>query len=204
VRPLLGLVLLALAIVAILFAADVRDWRSALETGDTEFVQSPTTATWTTSTSVPFKAAERVLGLANQLAFREAAQSFVTVVAAGNGVDNGFSESHERGVLEATLTQLSQGPNSAVDSQAENLLGILAFSDSQQNGPSGPAPVDRSVAAFQAAVQLDPSDEDAKFNLEWLLHALVARGSRAASAGSSTGKAKGRTGANSGTPGRGY
>ena len=65
------------------------------------------------------------------------------------------------------------------------MLGILAFLDSEQHGPTAPAPVDRSVAGFRSAAQLDPSNADAKFNLEWLLRALVAQGSRkGASSGS--------------------
>ncbi len=177
-RVALALCLLAVGVVSILLASDLRNWQSAITSGDTRFVQKPGSATWSASTTVPFRPGERILGLQGQLAFRNAAQSFVAVHAAGNGVDNGYSESRARGELEATLTLLAQGRNQSLDSQSENMDGVLAFSDSQQNGPSGPAPVDRSVAAFQAAVQLDPSNEDAKFNLEWLLRA--ARGARIA------------------------
>ena len=63
-------------------------------------------------------------------------------------------------------------------SEAANLLGILAFADSRPSGPTAPAPVDQSVADFQAAVRLDPGNEDAKFNLELLLRQLVAKGIR--------------------------
>ena len=126
------------------------------------------------------------------------------VKAAGNGLDNGYSESRARGELEAELAELAQGSNRVRDAEADNLLGILAFLDSQENGPSAPAPVDRSVGDFQAAVQMDPANEDAKFNLEWLLRELLAHGERSGSNASSSGPAKGHTGAGGGTPGRGY
>jgi hypothetical protein len=204
VRAALALVLLVLAAFVILLALDLRHWQGALASGDTRYVQDPGTATWTASTVIPFRLGERILGLQGQLAFRRAAQSFVVVKAAGNGLDNGYSESRARGELEAELAELAQGSNRVRDAEADNLLGILAFLDSQENGPSAPAPVDRSVGDFQAAVQMDPANEDAKFNLEWLLRELLAHGERSGSNASSSGPAKGHTGAGGGTPGRGY
>jgi hypothetical protein len=153
---------------------------------------------------LPFDPALRILDLSGQLAFRRAVQSFVHVQAVGNGIDNGYSESRARGALEAELARLAQGPDRRRDSQAENLIGILAFADSRQRGPNAPAPVERSVAAFQAAVRLDPTNEDAKFNLEWLLRKLAAKGSRVGSKSASGGPARGHKGAGGGVPGRGY
>jgi hypothetical protein len=204
VRVALALILLLLGVFAILLATDMRNWRNTFDSGDTAYAQLPSSAQWSTATSLPFSLAEKILGVQQQLSFRLAAQSFVALHAAGNGVDNGYSESRARGGLEATLLQLAQGHNAVLDSQAENLLGILAFADSQQNGSSGPAPVDRSVADFQAAVQLDPGNEDAKFNLEWLLRELEAKGERAGATSAGVGPTKGHQGANGGTPGRGY
>jgi len=91
-----------------------------------------------------------------------------------------------------------------IASEADNLLGILAFADSTQTGPAAPAPVDQSVADFQAAVRLEPGNVDAKFNLELLLHQLLARGIRPGSNSSAGGPAKGHRGAGGGLPGRGY
>lgn len=206
-RPIrigVAVLLLVLATFVVLLASDLHAWQQAVRAGDTRFVQSPARATWTTSPIIPFRLAEGILGLSSQIAFREAAQSFVVVKAAGNGLDNGYTESRTRGVLEAELAQLARGSNRARDSQADNLLGILAFIDSQENGPTGPAPVQRSVGDFQAAVQLDPTNDEAKFNLELLLRELVAHGERSGSNGSTSGPARGHTGAGAGTPGRGY
>jgi hypothetical protein len=101
------------------------------------------------------------------------------------------------------LVGLTQGPSRERDSEAENLLGILAYTDSQQIGPSAPAPVERSVSDFQAAVELDPGNDDAKFNLEWVLRHLLAEGIRPGSSNAG-GPARGHRGASPGTPGRGY
>jgi hypothetical protein len=203
-RVALALVLLALAAFAGMLAADVRSWRTALAAGDAQFGESPETARWNAETVLPFDPARAILDLSSQLAFRRAVQDFVAVQAAGNGYDNGYSESRARGALEAVLANLARSSNSRRASEAENLLGILAFSDSLQRGPSAPAPIERSVAGFRTAAQLDPSSEDAKFNLEWLLRKLVARGTRAGTSSGSGGPARGHKGAGGGLPGRGY
>jgi len=196
--------LLALAVFAALLGHDVRAWRSGVDVADLTFAQTPRSASWTARTLLPGDPAKSVLGLSSQLAFRRAARSFTAVVKLGNGFDNGFSEGRQRSALEARLDRLSRGPDARIDSEAENLLGVLAFADSQQRGPNAPTPVERSLAAFQAAVRLDPRNEDAKRNLEWLNQQLVAKGSRRGSNGSSGGPGKGRRGAGGGVPGRGY
>jgi hypothetical protein len=196
--------LLLVAAVLVLLAADLRSWQDAMRTGDTAFAREPAAASWQAATVLPFDPARRILGLSDQLAFRRAAQSFVQVEAAGNGYDNGYSESQARGSLETVLATLADGPNRRLDSQAQNLLGMLTFLDTQQNGPLAPAPVERSVAAFQSAVLLDPTNEAAKFNLELLLHELLAHGVRPGSNASSGGPSKGHKGAGGGVPGRGY
>jgi hypothetical protein len=129
---------------------------------------------------------------------------FVSVSAEGNGFDNGYSESADRGSLETVLTDIARTFNRLVASDADNMLGILAFSDSKELGPSGPAPVERSVADFQAAVQIEPSNTDAKFNLELVLRELLAKGVRPGSNPTGGGNAKGHRGAGGGLPGRGY
>ncbi len=203
-RVALGLAVLAIAVLAALLAADLRSWHQAVTAGDAEFARAPATARWQAATVLPSDPALRILGISNQLAFRRAARRFVTVVAAGNGIDNGYSESRARGALEENLTNLARGGNRQEDSAAENLLGILAFQDSRQLGPNAPAPVERSVADFQAAVELDPANDDAKANLELLLRNLLAKGVRPGSNGASSGPAKGHKGAGGGLPGRGY
>jgi hypothetical protein len=203
-RLLLAGVLLVLALVAVLLASDLRSWRSSVEAGDTRYAQSPATARWATTTILPGDPALHILGLQDQLAFRRAMKSFLKVVAAGNGIDNGYTESAKRGALESDLTNLAQTSYRRQASEAQNLVGILTFLDSQLHGPSAPAPVERSVSAFQAAVTADPSYEDAKFNLELLLRELLAKGVRPGSNSSSGGPAKGHHGAAGGVPGRGY
>lgn len=197
-------VFLTVAVFAVLLAADLRDWRTSVTRGDAVFAVRPAAADWAAAAVLPGDPARAVLGLDDQLTFRHAERRFVAVAAEGNGFDNGYAESAQRGALENVLTRLARTSNRHVASDADNLLGMLAFADSRQRGPGGPAPVERSEADFQAAVQEDPSNEPAKFNLELLLQELRAKGSRHGSNNAGSGPAKGHLGAAGGIPGRGY
>jgi hypothetical protein len=204
VRIALALAALVASVFAALLASDLRSWQDGVRSGDARFLDQPAAASWQASTLLPFNLARGILGVSDQIAFRKAARSFVAVHALGNGFDNGYSESRARADLEIALAGLAGGPDRARDSLADNLLGILAFSDSQSNGTSQPAPVDRAVADFQSAVQLDPGNADAKFNLEWLLRQLVAHGVRSGNSASEASASKGHKGTGGGLPGKGY
>lgn len=197
--------LLAAAVVLGLLALDVLRWRDVMSSGDRELVASPAGATWAPDTVFPTSVGKNLLGLKTALRFRRAVQGFDAVRAAGTGYDNGLSESRSRGELEAALSQLAQSRDRAIASESDNLLGILAFTDATRSGPIAPAPIDQSVADFQAAVRADPANADAKYNLERLLHELIAKGVRKGpDSNAHGGPAKGRRGASGGLPGRGY
>jgi hypothetical protein len=203
-RSGLALALIAFAALAALLAADLLGVRSAMRQGDREFALDPASASWSSGTVLPFDAANRSLGTGPDLAFRRTARAFEAAVAAGSGFDNGASEAAARGEVEGDLAAVARGGSAARVSAADNMLGILAFADSQRTGPNAPAPVEQSVGDFQAAVRADPSSDTAKYNLELLLHKLAARGSRRGSNGTAGGLAHGRRGAGGGVTGRGY
>ena len=203
-RIALAVVALTTAVFAALLASDLRSWQDGVRSGDARYSQNPASATWTAPTLLPSNLARGILEISDQLALRRAAQTFVAVHALGNGFDNGYSESRACADVEVVLARIARGQNHARDSVADNLLGILAYSDSQTRGATKPAPVDRAVAGFQSAVQRDPSNADAKFNLEWLQRQLVAHGVRAGSTASEGGAKHGRKGAGGGAPGKGY
>ncbi|HEY2072662.1 MAG TPA: hypothetical protein VGG88_03720 [Gaiellaceae bacterium] len=203
-RVALALALIAAAVFAALLAADLRSWPAAVARGDARFAQSPAAAGWTADTLLPFDPARSILGLSDQLELRSAARQFEHLQAVGNGIDNGFSESQQRGTLEAVLSRLATGPDGVRDSDAEVMLGILAFADTRQHGAGAPASVDQAVSDFQNAVIDDPANANAKLDLEQLLRYLVAKGSRIGSNNASGGPAKGHKGAGGGQPGTGY
>ena len=203
-RIAIAIGLLAAGAILAGLAADVLHWRDAIRSGDREFALRPASAMWKTNTLLPSDPARDLLGLGLPLRFRIAEQSFAAVQTAGQGYDNGLSETRTRGELEAELAQLAQSRDHLIASKADNMLGILAFADATPTGPLAAAPIDQSVADFQAAVRLDPTNVDAKFNLELLLRQLVAKGIRPGANNSAGGRANGHRGAGGGLPGSGY
>ena len=203
-RTAIAIALLAAGAILACLASDVLSWRDAIRSGDHKFALSPASATWKANTLLPSDPASDLLGLGLPLRFRIAEQSFTAVRTAGQGYDNGLSETRTRGELEAELAGLAQSRDHVVASKADNMLGILAFADATPTGPLAAAPIDQSVADFQAAVRLDPTNVDAKFNLELLLRRLLAKGIRPGANNSAGGRANGHHGAGGGLPGSGY
>ncbi len=204
VRTVAAAALLVLAVLFALLAADVRSRAEAVTAGDLRFAGDPGASTWSARARLPGDPALRLLGIEGDLAFRRAARRFTAVRAAGVGFDNGLSTNRERGEVEAVLADQGRSRHALRASAADNLSGILAFEDSRRLGAGAPAPVERSVGEFQAAVRRDPGNADAKFNLELLLRALVAKGVRPGSNGAPGGPSQGRRGAGAGLPGHGY
>ena len=108
-----------------------------------------------------------------------------------------------RGAAEAALADVAASNDApAHASQAFDLLGILAFSDSTSGRRA--TPVERSLAAFDNAVRRDPGNTAAKYNLELLLRLLEAEGERRGPNPTPGPRGSGRRGAGTGTPGQGY
>ena len=118
---------------------------------------------------------------------------------------------------EIALADVAASQSGSQASQADDLLGILAFADSTASADTSPfgsafggatagppAPVEASVGAFQNAVSLDGRNEAAKYNLELVLRLLKAHGQRAGGTPSAGPRGGGKRGAGGGTPGRGY
>lgn len=193
-----ALVLGALAVAAALLAADVRGWQNAFAGGTVRESAAPAAAT-----RLPGDPARGLLGVDDDLRFREALRGFVRVVGLRTRLDNAAGVTAQRAHVETQLAALAHG-NGARASQAATLLGVLAFGDLSRGGGRDVSQAQTAVADFESAVRADPSDEIAKFDLELALRGLEARGVRTGPNGGSGAGARGRRGAGSGTPGSGY
>lgn len=191
---------LVLAAALALFAADVRAWRGTLRADDLRFrIDDRPAPAWSTSTRLPSGLSRVLLGVDDDVALRQAVAAFRTARRAPEG----FVRRHARGQAEAALAAAAaDGGTRRQASQASNLLGVLAFTDAT-TGQRSSTPVERSLAAFENAVRLDPANAAAKYNLELLLRLLEARGQRIGP-NPGPGPRGGRRGGGSGTPGRGY
>jgi hypothetical protein len=191
-------VLAAVAVVAALLAADVRTWPRALTQGDAAYGVTPHRATWSPSTRVG-GAAGSLLGTDDDIAFRRALQLYRIAQSTPDRLDTAVELQTLRSRADSALSAVAHGSRA---SQADTLLGILAFDESA--GGAGSNAADAAIADFASAVRADPANAAAKFDLELMLRLTEAHGTRTgAGPGGSFGKG-GRRGAGGGVPGGGY
>jgi tetratricopeptide (TPR) repeat protein len=193
-------VLAAAAVVAVLLGADVRAWGSALRSGDAVYAATPSRASWHANTTFG-DAAGSLLGVRDDVGFRRALQQYVNAAKLRLRLDNAVDVEGVRGRAQDALERFARGqPERA--SQSLTMLGILAFRAAASGGAQ--SQTDAALSDFTDAVRLDPTNADAKYDLELLLRLTLAHGSRF-QPGQGTGFGRtGRRGAGGGQPGSGY
>jgi hypothetical protein len=189
---------------AALLASDVRAWQTALAESNARAVGDPSGGVPSGPDQIlPFHFARSLLGLDDDLALRRA---LVLVRRGYIGIpsyDQSTAGSQARAQAETALARVIEaGVGRRRAAAVANLLGALAFVDSQAGAGQATKPVERSIVEFQNAIGLDPRNGEAKANLELAL-SVVAPDFRFQS--SRNGAAGKRGGAASGSsPGRGY
>ena len=192
----------ALAVLALLLAADIRSWDAALADGDAVYASSPARAKWTPSTTLG-GVAGRVLGVDDDdVATRRALQLYTRVAGTRLTFDNATRVQTARAEAQDALVAAAAGSDPQRASQARTLLGILTFGRNASGVEANQ--VESAIADFTDALRADGSNDEAKFNLELLLRASAASGTRPGQGvGGGFGRG-GRRGAGGGTPGKGY
>lgn len=200
-RFLVAGALLILAVLALLLAADVRSWQSAIRDGDVEFASTPDHASWTPRTRLGGVAGD-LLGTDDDVSSRRALQLYGIAAATHLRLDNATQVQTTRAAAQDALTAVAASADSRRSSQARTLLGLLTYRASAAGGEQDQ--VDAAIADFTDAIRANPANADAKFDLELLLRLSAAQGTRPGEGlGSGTGRG-GRRGAGGGSPGRGY
>jgi len=191
---------LALATIAALAARDAGAWGSSLRAGDVAAAQ-PGTPSWTPDQIAPFGLARRLLGVDDDLAFRQAVATFHRARTGIPSFDNGLQGTALRVQAEAELArEIRNDTNGPRASAAANLLGVLTVIDA--TSPAGSqTPIERSIFEFEDAIHLDPGNEQAKTNLE-LLYQLTSPPNTPR--GSVFRQGRSHAGASASTPGHGY
>lgn len=187
-RAVAAVAVLAIAVVLCALAIDVGRWRHV-------GTQPPATLLGGT--------AERLLATHDDVALRSGIQTFVAAERTPYGFDNGQQQTRVRATAEARLATVASGATAAEASQADDLLGVLAWGGTQ--APAGVLdPADRAVQSFTQAARLDPGNSDAAFNLELALRALAPHGVRQGTNPNAGTHGAGTKGAGAGTAGEGY
>lgn len=203
---LVALACFALAAVLLLVAADVRSWQSALASGDIRFRSDPAAeGLWHPDERVPFGLARESLGVDDDLEFRAAVEAMHAArlddpVISDPEVAIARNEAQAR--LEAIV---AAGEGDARRSRAAGLLGVLGLARFVYETQERAALLSATIASLQLAIALDPSNDEAKYNLELAhqrsqgLELTEASGGEDAAPGG-----QGSQGAGAGQPGSGY
>ena len=199
-RLALGIALVAAAAASAVVAVDVRTTSRALRDGDVAYAATPTHASWRADARLG-GLARSLLGVDDDLRVREALQLAVAADNSRFRLDNGVAVETLRARAQDALARVARGSSRAA-SQARTLLAVLAFSSSANGGDQ--SGIDAAFAELAEAIRADPSNADAKYDLELLLRLTAVQGTRVGQGeGGGFGKG-GRHGSGGGTPGRGY
>lgn len=189
-RLLAASALIALAVLALLLAADVRSWRTATANGDAP----PRTYLGGVAGSL--------LGTRDDVTFRRALRLYEVAAATHLRLDNATQVQTTRAAAQDALAAAAGSGDTSRASQARTLLGILVYISTASGGEQDQ--VDSAIADFTDAIRADDDNDAAKFDLELLLRLSAASGARPGQGlGGGFGRG-GHRGAGGGTPGKGY
>ena len=201
-----GLVCLVVAVFLILLATDVLRWSNALQASDVHYRANPSaTGLWQIDALVPGDPGRSLLGIDDDLALRRAVRS-LELSKLGSRAQYDPQLIVQRADAEARLQTLASGGGDRTQrSRAAELLGVLQLASPTSNPQQRSAFLLKAVANLQKAIQLDPGNDEAKYNLEVALRGThgvqTVQGSPTPNV--TTGR-PGSRGAAAGGPGGGY
>jgi hypothetical protein len=173
--PLALAILTAVAAVLLLLAAfDVQRWNEGIAEDDVRFGTAPGAADlWQPATLLPGDPIRRVLGLGDDIRYRDAVQSFF----ASHPREPAFQHPE----LEAARVDAQVELRAAAEAETNlerrseliNLLGALSTAVApRQEQQRRVESLDAAAAFFTEAIRLDRTNQDAMFNLEVVLRRL--------------------------------
>ncbi|MBA3427364.1 MAG: hypothetical protein H0U07_02180 [Actinobacteria bacterium] len=158
---------LALALLAIEVLRVPRD----LAADDVRFQGAPRIQRnlWSDLGFLPGEPGMRLLGAADDVRSRQSIALYA-LIDPGKVALNSPEKEALRGRVQFEITLRSrEGGTAERQSRHLNLLGVLTMSRFSSSGPEAAQALGRGVGAFQSAIEVDPSNLDAKRNLERLL-----------------------------------
>ena len=203
-----AVICLALALGLGLLALDVTRSRDALARDDVQFRISPErVGLWRASTVVPADLAVSLIGTEDDVELRRAVRSVRLARLDDPTVSLSDPEvALLRNDAQARLDAIVAGDaDAATKSRAAGLLGVIGLSRLGSETQDRVALLSATVANLQLAIALDPSNDEAKYNLELALQR--SRGvqlTEGAGGQNPTPGGSGSSGAGAGDPGSGY
>lgn len=162
-----GLACLALSVLAILFARDVWHVDKALRDGDARAVTGDLSVkAWESDQLLPFGLAEHALDVSDDLEYR---RTVGAAIPHARVVATTAKELRVRVGIEAELSRIATSRDRRRAAEAANLLGLMLLTDPSDPNSPLESPAQKAVREFRFATITDPTNDDAKANLEALL-----------------------------------
>ena len=198
---LAGAALLAVAAALAVLARDAWQWQERLDSGDARFHATQAGRDPWERERGPLSIPAGLVGVEDDLAFRRA----LLLVRRSHDVNadvDAWQLLRLQGEAESALHRVEESDADPVRrAAAANLLGVLLYEDSLATRSNTRSFLRRSFAAFRRAIRTDPTNADAKFNLE-LLYSVAPPQSKRRRGGGSSRRGAMRSGGNA--PGSGY
>ena len=171
-RLVFAAVLLALAALLGLLAADIHTWRSTVARDDLRFRALPAhTRLWEPSTILPGDPASALIGTSSTIAYRRALQYFWFTRSGSNPLSRTDAPTARAQAQERMQGMIANGSTPAERSNAANLLGVLVVTTPLVGNDTSAIiqTLNRAAEYFQQAIAINPLNFDAKQNLELVL-----------------------------------
>jgi tetratricopeptide (TPR) repeat protein len=170
VRVVLACLVLAAAAFLLLLARDVRGWSARFAADDLRYRANPVPGNlWQPEQAAPFGLGRDVLGIQDDIDYRRALRSF----RLGRPLESnlyGVKTASLRAQAQVQMAEVADHGNDLPRrSQAANLLGVLGFAMAARDLALRDTFLRDAVASFRQAIALDPTNDDALFNLEFAL-----------------------------------
>ena len=167
---------LAVGAAALLAAAfDTQRWSERIAEDDVRFRTSPgADDLWVAETLLPGDPVRRLLGVRDDLRYREGVRSFFAAHPRLPAFQHPELEAARLGAQVVLRRAAETETNAARRSEIANLLGALATATApRQERQRRVGSLNAAATYFGEAVRLDRSNEDAMFNLESILRRLL-------------------------------
>ena len=162
---------LGAAVFLLLFAIDARDWGKRIASDDLRFTANPSPKSlWHPTEVAPFGLARNVLGINDDVKYREA----VRLYRLGRPLENLTQREFEslRAQAQVALSDVEASGDPVRRSQAANMLGVLDLSLAVRDSTLATTFLADAIGNFRDAMAFDDSNADARFNLEFTMYEL--------------------------------
>ncbi len=192
-------------VVLVLMGADVASWRSTMRSDDVTYRAAPQGDLWSPRTFLPTSLTRTLLGVGDDIAYRHALQSFRLAHVESPVISDPALIVYRNDATVRLTDIVDHGSDPLRRSEAANLLGAIAYADALGDYTNRAKLIVNASQRFGQAITFDPTNDDAKYNLELTLALGKATGLSESGGGANPAPGgKGSKGAGAGDAGSGF